>query len=244
MANRQRAEARRKAAAKANRQTGEGSKTWLWLTLGIVAVIAIVIVAITLGGDDDDAGTSSDTVTTDSEASSIPDSQPVTITGDPLPAFEQPDGDPAVGMDAPLLSGLDFQSDPVVIDPAAEGPYMLVFMAHWCPHCNAEIPVLIDWKNSGGVPAELNVIGVATAPSPASANYPPHEWFANKGWRWPILVDESQGDGAAGRVAQAYGATGWPYFVIVGADGKVKVRVSGEVEVNDLQQIVDDALTG
>ena len=36
MAIRQRAEARRKAAAKANRQTGEGSKTWLWLTLGIV----------------------------------------------------------------------------------------------------------------------------------------------------------------------------------------------------------------
>ncbi len=61
---------------------------------------------------------------------------------------------------------------------------------------------------------------------------------------WPVLVDESQGDGAAGVAATAYGATGWPYFVIVGADGKVKVRVSGEIEVNDLQQIVDDALAG
>ena len=243
MANRQRAEARRKATAKAAHRPGGGSKTWLWLTLGLVAVIAVVITVVTLGGDD--AGSSSsDTVTTDSAASSIPDSQPVTVTGDPLPAFEQPDGDTAVGMDAPLLSGLDFQGDPVVIDPATEGPYMIVFLAHWCPHCNAEMPLLIDWKNSGGVPAELNVVGIATAASPASANYPPHEWFAGKGWSWPVLVDESQGDGAAGIAAQAYGATGWPYFVIVGADGKVKVRVSGEVEVNDLQQIVDDALAG
>jgi predicted DsbA family dithiol-disulfide isomerase len=57
-----------------------------------------------------------------------------------------------------------------------------------------------------------------------------------------VLVDEAQGDGAAGKAAQAYGATGWPYFVIVGADGKVKVRVSGEVEVADLEKIVAEAL--
>ena len=30
--------------------------------------------------------------------------------------------------------------------------------------------------------------------------------------------------------------------MIVGADGKVKVRVSGEVEPSDLQKIVDEAL--
>ena len=38
------------------------------------------------------------------------------------------------------------------------------------------------------------------------------------------------------------GASGWPYFVIIGKDGKVKVRVSGEVEVADLQKIVTQAL--
>jgi putative methionine-R-sulfoxide reductase with GAF domain len=31
---------------------------------------------------------------------------------------------------------------------------------------------------------------------------------------------------------------------IVGADGKVKNRTSGEVEIKDLQKIVDDALAG
>jgi hypothetical protein len=86
------------------------------------------------------------------------------------------------------------------------------------------------------------VIGVATAVSASSPNYPPGEWFSNKGWSWPVMVDESLGDGVAGIAASAYGASGWPYFVIVGADGLVKARVSGEVSVADLQVIVDDAL--
>ena len=95
---------------------------------------------------------------------------------------------------------------------------------------------------SGAVPANLSVIGVATAVSKTSANYPPGPWISGKGWTWPSMIDEYKGDAAAGTAAQAYGASGWPYFVIVGADGKVKVRVSGEVAVTDLQKIVDAAL--
>ena len=66
--------------------------------------------------------------------------------------------------------------------------------------------------------------GVATAVDSSSVNFPPAQWFSDKGWPWPVLVDESTGAGAAGKAAAAYGATGWPYFVIVGADGKVMVR--------------------
>jgi uncharacterized protein involved in copper resistance len=104
------------------------------------------------------------------------------------------------------------------------------------------VPRLLDWKNSGAVPADLRVIGVATAVAKTQVNYPPAQWFSNKGWAWPVLVDESEGEGTAGKVAKAFGATGWPYFVIVGTDGKVKVRVSGEIEVGELQKVVDAAL--
>ncbi|MEN9644528.1 MAG: hypothetical protein RL238_1197 [Actinomycetota bacterium] len=241
MANRQRAEARRKAAAKA--ANGGGSKTWMWVTIGVLVVVAVVgVVIATSGGDDSPAA--SDTTAADSGGlDDLPTSQPVTVTGDPLPAYNPDAGsDDALGLTAPILDGFNFNSQPIKVD-AAEGPYMLVFLAHWCPHCNAEVPRLLDWKNSGAIPAELRVIGVATAVSETSVNFPPAEWFSNKGWAWPVLVDEAQGDGAAGKAAQAYGASGWPYFVIVGADGKVKVRVSGEVEISDLQKIVDQALS-
>lgn len=246
MANRQRAEARRKAQAKASRSNGEegggGSKMGIWI--GLVAVIALVvgIIVFASGGDDSNADPSDNTSDT-SGLASLPASQPVTVTGTALEAFDAANSpDPAVGLDAPALSGLNFAGDPITVEPGKGGPYMLVYLAHWCPHCNAEVPRLISWKNSGAVPAELQVIGVATAVSEGAANYPPAVWFSNKGWPWPVMVDQALGDGAAGTAAVAYGASGWPYFVIVGADGKVKARVSGEVEVAELQTIVEAAL--
>ncbi len=245
MANRQRAEARRKAQAKASRSSGAegaGSKMGIWIGLAAVIALVVGIIVFASGGDDSKADPSANTSDT-SGLASLPVTQPVTVTGTPLAAFDAANSpDPAIGLDAPLLSGLNFASEAIAIDPATKGPYMLVFLAHWCPHCNAEVPRLINWKNSGAVPPELNVIGVATAVSQSAVNYPPAVWFSNKGWPWPVMVDEAQGDGAAGTAAVAYGASGWPYFVIVGADGKVKARVSGEVEVADLQTIVDAAL--
>jgi thiol-disulfide isomerase/thioredoxin len=240
MANRQRAEARRKAADKAARQDGESSKTGMWIAVAVVLVLGIggVIWAVNRNGSSSPAAAS----TTTGALSNLPASQPVKVTGTPLPAYDNTKNpDPAVGKDAPVLEGKNFAGDPIVIDKS-KGATMVVFLAHWCPHCNAEIPRLLDWKHSGQVPAGLNVVGVATAVSKASVNYPPGQWFSNKGWDWPVMVDQSNGDGAAGVAAEAYGATGWPYFVIFGADGKVKVRVSGEVQISELQKIIDAAL--
>ena len=254
MANRQRAEARRKAAekaAKAARREGAASadspssgmsRNTMW---GIIAVLALVavggIVWASVGGGGDASSTDGSTVTTDA-LSGLPDSQPVTITGDALPKFESGGGaDPAAGLAAPLVEGLNFNGEKIALD-SKDGAYMVVFLAHWCPHCNAEVPRLIKWKNSGAVPADLRVIGVATAVAKTQVNYPPAKWFSDKGWPWPVMVDESGGEGTAGKVAQTFGASGWPYFVIVGADGKVKVRVSGEIEPAELQKVVDAAL--
>ncbi len=246
MANRQRAEARRKAQVKAHRSGGEegggSSRKAIWIAVAVVIALVVAVTVFASRGDDSKADPSVTTVDT-SGLASLPVSQPVTFTGTALPALDTAvNPDPAIGMEAPLLSGLNFSSAPIVMDPATKGPYMLVFLAHWCVHCNAEVPRLINWKNSGGVPAGLNVIGVPTAVSETAPNYPPAVWFSNKGWPWPALVDEAQGDGIAGKAATAYGASGWPYFVIVGADGKVKARVSGEVQISELQKIVDTAL--
>jgi cytochrome c biogenesis protein CcmG, thiol:disulfide interchange protein DsbE len=245
MANRQRAEARKKAAAKAARQEGGSSRTTLWVIVAILVVVGIggIVFAVTR-----DSGSSAKTPTTGTgvtdttTASGAPVSMPVKVTGDVLPAFDDTKKvDPAVGMTAPTLEAYSFSREKVTID-SSKGAYMLVFLAHWCPHCNAEVPRLNQWKDSGGVPTDLQVIGVATAVSKTSPNYPPGPWLSGKGWTWPSIIDEDKGDGAAGTAATAFGATGWPYFVIVGADGKVKVRVSGEVQITDLQKIVDAAL--
>lgn len=264
MANRKRAEARRKAQAKAARrgqsvEGGEGGTAGvtinIWVIMGVLILVAVGGVIWATSGDDDSKADNPGTGVVDTNDNvDIPDSQPVAITGEALPTFDPSNSgsiaplgdipDLGAGLPAPRLSGVDFEGDVVTADAATNGPYMIVFLAHWCPHCNAEVPRLLDWKGSGAVPAELDVIGVATAASAASPNYPPHEWFSSKGWSWPVIVDESLGDGQAGTSAVAYGLSGYPYFVIVGADGLVKARASGEVSVADLQRIVDEALAG
>ncbi|MFM2181869.1 MAG: hypothetical protein RJB61_163 [Actinomycetota bacterium] len=253
MANRQRAEARRKAAAKAARAES-GAKPVMWIVAAAIVVVAIVVAVVVVSGGGDGGtasstsvdGTSGTTATTSAgliDGDGFPYSQPVTIEGESLTAYDsQAAFDDAVGTPAPTLSGKDFQGNEIVIDPAANGPYMIVFLAHWCPHCNAEVPRLLDWKNAGLVPAELNIIGVATAVAAEADNFPPAAWFSTKGWSWPVIVDEYTQAGVAGTAATAFGASGWPYFVIIGEDGLVKVRKSGELEVAELQAIVDEAL--
>ncbi len=114
---------------------------------------------------------------------------------------------------------------------------MVVFLAHWCPHCNREVPVLLSWAKAGGVPADLDVIGVSTGVSAQRDNYPPSKWLAGKGWTWPVMADSAASDAAI-----AYGLGAYPTFVIVGTDGKVKVRSSGELPVADLDALVRQAV--
>ncbi len=169
-------------------------------------------------------------------------SRPVEVVGAALPPYDPSSLDGAVGTPAPVLHGASFDGTPITIDGAADGPYMVVFLAHWCPHCNREIPRLLQWQASGAVPDGLQVVAIATAVSEGAANYPPNEWLADKGWSWPAMIDESQGPQMSGVAGDAFGATGWPYFVIIGADGLVKARHSGEIEIDALQQLVDTAL--
>ncbi len=241
MANRQRADARRKAAAR-SANGGSGSRAWWWVVAGLVAVGGLVAVVVLVNGSDDSTTDPADT--TIAGLAALPTSQPVTIAGDPLAEYvAEAAVDPAVGLVAPVVDGANFNGEPIRVAPD-DGAYLLVFLAHWCPHCNAELGQLTDWKNSGAVPADLRVIGVATAVSPTSVNFPPAQWFSDRGWPWPVLVDQSTGDGTPGTAATAFGASSWPYFVIVGADGIVKVRVSGEVSPAAMEQIVATALAG
>jgi thiol-disulfide isomerase/thioredoxin len=160
----------------------------------------------------------------------------VTVIGDPLPKLASPDA--AIGLTPPELHGFTFDGSAIDIVPGGRAK-MVVFLAHWCPHCNREIPVIQSWAAAGGVPADLDIIGVSTGVSAQRDNYPPSKWLVDKGWTWPVLADSAKSDAAV-----AYGLTGYPMFAIVGADGKVKVRQSGELAVENLNAVVTQALAG
>ena len=113
---------------------------------------------------------------------------------------------------------------------------MLVFLAHWCPHCNDEIPVLNEWRDAGGVPEDLRIVGVSTAVASDRPNFPPGEWLVDKDWTWDVIADGPPA--TQRRRATAYGVTGFPFFVLLDADGNVAARGSGEQPIEYIEELV------
>jgi cytochrome c biogenesis protein CcmG, thiol:disulfide interchange protein DsbE len=205
----------------------------------VAAIAAAVLVALGAalvvgGGDDggDGTATGTDGGTTDGGTATVPDDSPVTVAGTDLPAFDGDAADPAVGTPMPTLEGTALDGSPLTI-PSAGRPTMIVFLAHWCPHCQAEVPVIQDWVDGGGLPAGVDLVSVSTAVDPARPNYPPSEWLAREGWTAPVLVDGDEAALAAG------GVSAFPFFVAVDADGNVVLRTSGELTESQLSDVAD-----
>ena len=144
----------------------------------------------------------------------------------------------------PVLAGVDYDGQPVRIDPAADGPTMVVFLAPWCPHCNAEIPKLNSLRDEGRVPDGVNVVAVSTAVNPDRPNFPPDEWLGASGWTFPVLVDDI--DPALGNfvASDAYGLAGVPFTTLVDGDGVVIGRWAGERTVDQIAAALDQLAAG
>ena len=198
------------------------------------------IIAIIIGGAAIVAISSSGSDTTTSSGN-ISEFSEVTVTGESLPAFDSASTatDASIGMTAPIVSGKGFTGTEITTDGAGT-PTMLVFLAHWCQFCQREVPLLVQWEKDGKTPTGIDVIAVATGTDPANPNFPPSEWLAREEFPalWPVIADS-----ADKKAADAFGLSGYPYFVLVGGDGKVLWRASGEVPMDELTATIL-ALTG
>jgi cytochrome c biogenesis protein CcmG, thiol:disulfide interchange protein DsbE len=183
------------------------------LAIVAVAVVGALAIALMVGGDDG----GSDTTDTAQQAAAV------TVDGQALPPLPDRGDDPAVGASMPVLRGTDLDGRPMTIAPDGR-PKMIVFLAHWCPHCQAEVPVVQDWVDGGGLPAGVDLVSVATANDPRRPNFPAADWLDREGWTAPVLLDD-----ADGHAADAAGLTAFPYFVFVDGDGNVVGRTSGEL---------------
>jgi thiol-disulfide isomerase/thioredoxin len=193
----------------------------LWIGLGVAAIAVIVGIIVGVTGENSNTGK----VT-----------QNATISGDNLLAMPQsetliPTSDPAIGATIPTVNGRSFDDSAVVIKPGS--PQLLVFAAHWCPHCQKEIPEIVSWRASDVIPAGVKVTAVSTAVDKARGNYPPASWLKEVNFKEPVMADTT-----ANRVANAFGVRGYPTIIAVTADGKVALRGSGELGQADIARLV------
>lgn len=201
-----------------------------FIIIGAVVVAAAALALVLSGGGDSTSDTTA--------PSGSGEYQTVTVTGDALEPLGDTGTDAALGKKAPALSGARFNGSEVTITPGTSGkPTMLVFLAHWCPHCNREIPRLVEWNDKGLVPDGLRVVGITTASRNDQANWPPSEWIQNMKWPFDVMADSEASEAAA-----AYGVDGYPFMVILDAEGKVVKRTSGEHELSEITAMVNEAL--
>jgi cytochrome c biogenesis protein CcmG, thiol:disulfide interchange protein DsbE len=208
----------------------------IWaIAIAVVALCAAVAVAVVLiagAGDDNDgnADAGSDGGLVEETA------PPVEVQGEPLPPFESASGDPAAGQPFPTLSGVSLDDTAMTV-PQAGRPTLVLYLAHWCPHCQREVPVVQQWLDDGGLPDGVDLVGVATGIDPSRPNYPSSAWLEDEGWMPETLVDPDDS------AATAAGLTAYPFFVAVDGDGRVVSRASGELTTDELDSLVEELTT-
>jgi cytochrome c biogenesis protein CcmG/thiol:disulfide interchange protein DsbE len=182
---------------------------------GIVFIAIVAIIAAVLSGGGDDKG----------DDNGVAQTRSVKVEGTALGQFDDsPANDPAIGATAPTLIGQNFAGKRVTIGNDGKAKAIL-FVAHWCPHCQAEIPRVADYLKQQGLPAGVELFIVPTSTSPQYPNYPPQTWLDREGLgNVPTLVDDDQNTAHG-----AYGNGGFPNLVLVSANGKVAARFSGEL---------------
>jgi thiol-disulfide isomerase/thioredoxin len=205
------------------------NRTPLFVALGVAAVIVVAVVAGVVAsnsGDDEGAGGGSAT------------SEFAEIIGDPLPEPPRDGGpDPAVGTPAPDLVASTFDGEQVTV-AGDSGPKMIAFLAHWCPHCQRELPVVVDWLADGGLPDGVELVAVSTAVDDRQDNYPPQDWFADEGFTGLVLADNP-----ASALGAGYGVNGFPFWAVVDGDGNIVLRTSGEKTPAELDAMAAAALS-
>jgi cytochrome c biogenesis protein CcmG, thiol:disulfide interchange protein DsbE len=167
-----------------------------------------------------------------SGSASIVETASVSLAGDPLPAYSVEGGDRAIGKEFPTITGQDFTGRQVSITDDGR-PKIVLFLAHWCPHCQAEVPILQGWFDSGATHGDLDVYSIVTATDPAKPNYPPSEWLEGEGWTARVLLDDESSSAAA-----VAGVTSYPFFVFVDTQGRVQQRAAGELPIATIEAAI------
>jgi thiol-disulfide isomerase/thioredoxin len=158
------------------------------------------------------------------------------ITGDSVPLLVSGGAvadDPAFGVVAPELSGVDFDDSAVSLTHDGT-PKAVVFLAHWCPHCQAEVPRVQAWLDATGGVEGVDVLAVSTSASSGQGNWPPSDWLDRENWSVPTIRDNSSSD-----ALQAFGGNAFPYWIFLNGDGTVAFRQSGQTEIATLQSIME-----
>ena len=234
----------------ATRPGGPRLPSWVipMIVLALVAGLGVgLAVGMLIGGRDDpgQAATTTgaaSTTTSTGPVTTVPWEQSdaygaaVSVTGAALPVLPRDSADTAVGLPMPRIAGTDFAGNPLTIEADGRAK-LIVGLAHWCPYCNNEVPILNDWY-AAGIPDGVDVIALHVYTDPTRPHFPPAAWVEELGFTLPLIADDE-----SRTLVTTLGIPAVPFWLLVSADGTVMERATGQVEAGVLDGIVE-ALAG
>lgn len=198
-----------------------------WLVVALVALMSIVAAVASRPSDAERSR--------DRAAADAPVFGDVRVTGTALPTWTGTGPDPAVGARVPRIVATDLEGETRALDPTDGVARAYVVVAHWCPHCNAEVPRIVEWARSAKLGTDVEVVAVSTAADKGQPNYPPATWLAREQWPFPAVVDDE-----IGTASEALGVEGFPFLVFVDREGRVTERASGELPIDEFAAAMDE----
>ncbi len=149
-----------------------------------------------------------------------------------LPRFSADSADQAVGMQLTAVQGTEAYSDAaLVIDPADGTKRVWMVWAHWCPHCQQELPELNAWwpEAKDGFPgAELVTV---TSSIDASRGNPLEQYLEESQFAFPVIVDTDT------EIAAQVGVNAFPFWLVTDGDGTVLFRTAGALPMEQVEQM-------
>lgn len=191
----------------------------------LTLLLAVGLLVAACGGGEDTAGGNADF-------------GDVSVSGSLAP-YQDPANDAAVGQPAPTVTGVDRTGAEVTFTPGGGTPSLVVFLAHWCPHCQNDLPKMVSWLEANPDALGVNVVAIATGTDQTRPNFPPGPWLEREGWTLPHIMDDQQST-----AGQAFGLTSFPFWVAVDGDGNVLGRLAGELgdeQIDALMQSIASA---
>jgi len=189
----------------------------------LVAAIAAILAVAVFGG----------------AADSRPDG--LAFNGQELPTYVAGVADPAVGQKAPIFTTEYLDGDYAFIGGGG-GPNdtakLVLFVAHWCPTCQAEVPTIAGWVADNELPDGVEIVIVSTFADADRDNYPPADWFDAAGWSAPVVADSTDGE-----IAAQFGFSSVPAWTVLTNLNVVLDRGVGPLPENDLERLVNLAAT-
>ncbi len=148
-----------------------------------------------------------------------------------LPPYPTSGADPAVQTRMALgdITGNEYYTGaPLTVSPDGENATVWLVWAHWCPHCQDELPVLSEfWAQSADDFPNVDVVTITSSIDPTRGN-PLEAYLDGSNFPFPVLIDPDNA------LATTMGTTAFPFWIVTGPDGRVLLRRPGALGLDQM----------